>query len=297
MTLVGGSNYMVSAYAMNPELHGPLFTFPDGQRRVPSPHEFVVRGGRPREFTTERSGTLLTAFPSSAARAPRRTVLPIRGPRWQSAVHLCAPGQQGQWTGRGRAPPPYSLACGLATGSDQHVVTGGEDHSLCLWELPETLPALTPDRREDEVEVLRPLSHMLAHSGHVVGVAWSDVSHGEAHLASVGARPRSAATAPDPGITRRGHAPSPRRAGNDHALRIWKLDGHSLSSVQAATPAHDMTVSAVCWGRQQSRDTIFTGGWDRKVLAWDHMDLKSGPIGVLGVRASGACGVAGPPPR
>lgn len=47
-----------------------------------------------------------------------------------------------------------------------------------------------------------------------------------------------------------------------------------------------MTVSAVCWGRQQSRDTIFTGGWDRKVLAWDHMDLKSGPIGVLEVRPS-----------
>ncbi|RHY55997.1 hypothetical protein DYB30_009412, partial [Aphanomyces astaci] len=69
-----------------------------------------------------------------------------------------------------------------------------------------------------------------------------------------------------------------------HSIKIWRLNGRSLSEVVHLRDAHASAVSCLAWGRLASSSLLFSGGWDQTVKVWDLSNesrAPSGPVGTL----------------
>lgn len=152
------------------------------------------------------------------------------------------------------------------------MISGARDFSLLLWNLPAgTLASPRAPREESGVPVLSPVARFEAHRGHVSALRFSSEDvEGAPLLAS---------------------------AGNDHCVKVWKLQpargimGPRLEEVWASTssavtlagaqePAptraaagssgHASAVSALAWGRADSStgEFLFSGSWDHTIKVW-----------------------------
>ncbi|RHZ01637.1 hypothetical protein DYB37_012851 [Aphanomyces astaci] len=145
------------------------------------------------------------------------------------------------------------------------LVSGAHDYSLCVWSLNSftqtyqgaNAPLLAG---EEEVKSLTPSKRVESpHEGHVFDLAFSSPASGGEH-------PRLAS------------------CGNDHSIKIWRLNGRSLSEVAHLRDAHASAVSCLAWGRLASSSLLFSGGWDQTVKVWDLSNesrAPSGPVGTL----------------
>jgi len=145
----------------------------------------------------------------------------------------------------------------LAISSDgKMMASAAHDFNVNLWSISAEYKNV-----EHGPEIRYPLCEVLAHSGHVVDLQFSN-----GLLAS---------------------------CSNDHMVKCWKVSGKTMKAKWECKEAHKTVVSSICWGRGESENVLFSGGWDGEVRAWQEgkllatMTAHSARVYQLGVTTKG----------
>jgi len=138
---------------------------------------------------------------------------------------------------------PYEKVCELEghsgtvvalaiTTNGNLMASAGHDFNINLWSVFDKYPG------GGDVKVLYPIGQVVAHLGHVVDLQFA---LGQPYLAS---------------------------CSNDHQVKCWKVSGKKIAEEWNAVEAHDTVVASICWGRKDTSDVVYSGGWDGDVKAW-----------------------------
>ena len=136
------------------------------------------------------------------------------------------------------------------------MASAAHDFNVNLWSI-----AAEYKNVENGPQVRYPLCEVLAHSGHVVDLQFSN-----GLLAS---------------------------CSNDHMVKCWKVGEKTMKAKWECKEAHKTVVSSICWGRGESENVLFSGGWDGEVRAWQEgkllatMTAHSARVYQLGVTTKG----------
>ena len=143
---------------------------------------------------------------------------------------------------------PYNKVCELEghsgtvvslaiTTKGDLMASAGHDFNVNLWNILERYPG-----GEGELLTLQPFAQVVAHLGHVVDLQFA---LGKPYLAS---------------------------CSNDHQVKCWKVNGKKLNEDWSTgvddQEAHSTVVASICWGRNETSDVVYSGGWDGEVKAW-----------------------------
>jgi WD40 repeat protein len=133
----------------------------------------------------------------------------------------------------GHAGKVVSLAI---TNDGSLLASGAHDFNINLW------PIKTQYSRslDEGPEIIQPLATVVAHLGHVVDLQFAQ---GAPYLAS---------------------------CSNDHQVKCWKVSGRGIKEEWSAEEAHSTVVTSICWGRVDTKNMVYSGGWDGHVNVWDN---------------------------
>ncbi|OQR84748.1 hypothetical protein ACHHYP_13009 [Achlya hypogyna] len=160
----------------------------------------------------------------------------------------------------GHAGKVYSMA---ASPDGSVLVSGAHDYSLCVWKLGgvsqsyqgAAVPLL--NTVDAEIKTLTPTKKFNSpHEGHIFATVFN---------APTGNQDIRLAT-----------------CGNDHAIKIWRLRGHTLSEACHIPDAHASVISCLSWGRGASSHLLFSGGWDHTIKVWDLTAVARAPTAAIG---------------
>ncbi|OQR82221.1 hypothetical protein THRCLA_11037 [Thraustotheca clavata] len=142
------------------------------------------------------------------------------------------------------------------------LVSGAHDYSLCVWKLGSiaqsyqgaNVPLL--NTVDAEIKTITPSKKFNSpHQGHVFAAVFnSPIGNQNVRLAT---------------------------CGNDHAIKIWRLRGNSLSESSHLRDAHSGVISCLTWGRQASSNFLFSGGWDHEIKVWDLTNDSRAPTACI----------------
>jgi WD40 repeat protein len=132
----------------------------------------------------------------------------------------------------GHAGKVVSLAI---TNDGNLLASAAHDFNINLWNIQTNYQP----NSDGDMNTIYPFASVVAHLGHVVDLQFA--GPGRNFLAS---------------------------CSNDHQVKCWKVTGKTISETWNASEAHTSVVSSICWGRDETADIIFSGGWDGEVKAW-----------------------------